>query len=352
MKTFECPSCQQTLYFENFQCTRCGQALAYLPELSTFTAVERDGSILAPRRTSGSPAPYLACGNQRDHAACNWAVQEADRQTFCRACRLNVLIPDLSDPRADQSWRELEAAKRRLIYTLLALGLPVASQNEDPEHGLAFAFKAGAEVKTGHEHGLITINAAETHAPFCERMKEELAEPYRTVLGHFRHESGHYYWERLIAGSEHEARFRELFGNPAADYGDAVRRLYADGPRADWRDHFLTSYASMHPWEDWAETWAHYLHMVDTLETARAFSVRLQNKVDRRDSAAKIDTKGVDLGQFEELACAWVPLTLALNSLNRSMGLADPYPFVVPEPAFAKVRFVHEVIAKEAAARV
>src|SRR6202011_5238904 len=47
---------------------------------------------------------------------------------------------------------------------------------------------------------------------------------------------------------------------------------------ACWRPH-VTPYASAHPWEDFAETWAHYFHMVDTLETATAFGLRLRPEI-------------------------------------------------------------------------
>lgn len=353
MKLFTCPRCRQTLHFENVQCTGCGHALAYLPEQAVLTAVEpaeasgRPDVIVSvdPRRKSER---YRWCGNKLDHQACNWAVLDSDEQRFCRACRLNEIIPDLSHTAAHAAWMNLEHSKRRLLYTLMALGLPVESRAEKPDGGLAFSFKEdepGSEkVFTGHNDGLITINVAEADAPFREKTRQELGEAYRTVLGHFRHEIGHYYWDRLIKDSSHVALFGELFGDFSIDYDQAVKRHYENGPPADWRVRFVSAYASMHPWEDWAESWAHYLHMVDTLETAQSFGLALRPKPAGGKSAAEIATRRLDFDDFDDLVAAWIPLTVALNSLNRSMGLDDLYPFVLSDPALRKLNFVHDVI--------
>jgi hypothetical protein len=298
------------------------------------------------------------CGNQIDHGACNWAIADGDDHRFCRACRLNELIPNLSAAKARDAWFKLEQAKRRLVYSLLALGLPVEARAETPA-GVAFQFKQdvpGTErVMIGHDAGLITINVDEADSPFREKTRIELGEPYRTVLGHFRHESGHYYWDRLIASSPALDDFRRLFGDERASYDDAVQTHYRDGAPTDWPARFVSSYASMHPWEDWAESWAHYLHMVDTLETARSFGVDLHPHAARRSGGGKtgeleLSARRIDFDDFDDLMAAWPPLTVALNALNRSMGLADLYPFVLPEPAIAKIRFVHDVVERVARA--
>ncbi|HEY2903672.1 MAG TPA: putative zinc-binding peptidase [Polyangia bacterium] len=356
MKLFTCPSCRQTLHFENVLCTGCGHGLAYLPERATLTAVVPidDDQETSELIVSVDPAlageQYRWCGNQLDHQACNWAVRADDDERFCRACRLNEIIPDLSHPAALAAWLNLEQAKRRLLYTLMALGMPVESRRERPEGGLAFSFmedEPGAEkIFTGHSDGLITINIAEADAPFREQTRQELGEAYRTLLGHFRHEIGHYYWDRLIKDSPQVPLFRELFGDFDADYDQAAQRHYGDGPPADWQVHFVTAYASMHPWEDWAESWAHYLHMVDTLETARSFGLALRAKA---PGERAVSTRRLEFDDFDDLSAAWIPLTVALNSLNRSMGLGDLYPFVLSETALRKLRFVHEAV--EAAAR-
>lgn len=356
MKLFACPACQQTVHFENSQCTKCHHQLAYLPDRATMTALEAvEGDVEGRFVALGLPAGqgyYRRCGNQIEYDACNWALPESEsQQRFCLACRLNEVIPNLEDSNAKQAWIKLEQSKRRLIYTLLQLGLPVQSRAADPERGLAFAFKQdqpGEErVYSGHDHGLITINIAEADSPFREKTRLELGESYRTLLGHFRHEIGHYYWERLVAQGPHLEPFRKLFGDERASYEEAITTHYQNGAPRDWPSRFVSSYASMHPWEDWAESWAHYLHMVDTLDTARSFGLALRPQAGLGDRhKLEVGTRRLDFDAFDDLEAAWVPLTVALNSLNRSMGLPDSYPFVLPEPALRKIRFVHDVIEK------
>jgi hypothetical protein len=357
MKLFTCSSCQEIVHFENSQCTHCGHALAYVAELGTFTSLEAAEGV--PAGTFVALAPALKkghvrlCGNQLDHGACNWALPEADAHRFCQACRLNEVIPNLSEPKNKEAWIRIEEAKRRLVYQLLALGLPVEPRNENPR-GISFAFKKdlpGEEkVMIGQEAGLITLNIAEAESPFREKTRLSLGESYRTLLGHFRHEIGHYYFERLVAGSPFIDAFRELFGDERASYDDAVAAHYRDGAPSDWATTFVSSYATMHPHEDWAESWAHYLHMVDTLETARSFGLTLRSNVAKGEQKVEVATRKLDFDDFDELSHAWVPLTIALNSLNRSMGLPDLYPFVVPELALRKIRFLHDVVEKNGVA--
>ncbi|HET9217271.1 MAG TPA: putative zinc-binding peptidase [Terriglobia bacterium] len=353
MKLFSCSACQQTVHFENSECTKCGHQLAYLPDRATMTALESDqvgdeGFFVAPGPLAGQ-ARYRRCGNQIDHEACNWAIPETDsQQRFCRACRLNQVIPNLADSKARQAWINLEQNKRRMIYTLLQLGLPVESRTEDPERGLAFAFKQdqpGEErVQIGHDRGLITINIAEADSPFREKTRLELGESYRTLLGHFRHEIGHYYWDRLVDATPHLEPFRKLFGDERVSYEQAMNVHYQNGAPSDWPSRFVSSYASMHPWEDWAESWAHYLHMVDTLDTARSFGLSLRPQAGLRDrDKLEVGMRRRDFDDFDDIEAAWVPLTVALNSLNRSMGLPDSYPFALSEAALRKIRFVHDV---------
>ena len=362
MKLFTCPSCQQTLHFESFQCVGCGHALAYLPDRQVLTALEPVSGAAGVFTALGAVAKggrYRLCGNQIDLGACNWAVPDADDQRFCRACRLNEIIPNLSDPVAKQAWLTLEESKRRAIYTLLQLRLPVEARADGTPQGLAFAFKQDlpgeSKVFIAHDHGLITINVAEASAPERERARLALGESYRTVLGHFRHEIGHYYWDRLVDGSPSLEPFRRLFGDERASYDEAAQKHYRDGAPADWRNRFVSAYASMHPWEDWAETWAHYLHMVDTIETARTFGLDLRPEsvggragAPLRERALEAHTRALDFHDFDDLIGAWVPLSIALNALNRSMGVHDAYPFVLSEPAVEKLRFVHQVIEQSA----
>jgi hypothetical protein len=355
MKLFACPACHEIVYFENTRCTHCGHELAFVSEIGALTALEAAPG-LAPgtyRSLDAGMRDALVrkCGNDLDYAACNWAVPDSDPHRFCLACRLNEVIPNLSDANAKGAWIRIEQAKRRLIYQLLALGLPVEPRQESPR-GLAFAFKedvpGGEKVLIGQENGLITLNIAEADSPFREKTRLSLGESYRTLLGHFRHEIGHYYFERIVADSPFLGPFRDLFGDERASYEEAVARHYREGARPDWPAHFVSSYATMHPHEDWAETWAHYLHMADTLETARTLGISMRAEVDRRPKLA-VESRKVDFNDFDHLVEAWIPLTIALNNLNRSMGLRDLYPFVLPELALRKIRFVHDVIEKSGA---
>jgi hypothetical protein len=355
MKVFACSACGQSLFFENVQCTRCGKRLAYLPELAVLSPIEPEGEIFAALSPLAKGAKVRLCRNYADHAACNWAVPVADDAPFCLACRLDEIIPNLGSAHAREAWQRVERAKRRLIYTLLELGLPVESRRERPEGGLAFAIKEdvpGEKVMTGHEQGLITLNIAEADNPFREQLREQMGEAYRTLLGHFRHEIGHYYWDRLVQGTPEIEGFRAEFGDERASYDEAIKRHYEAGPPADWQLQFVSAYASMHPWEDWAESWAHYLHMVDTLGTARSYGLALQPEPAGRPSAGKglkLSARKLDFDDFDDLMAGWPPLTVAMNSLNRSMGLPDLYPFVLSERAQRKLRFVHDVVERASA---
>jgi hypothetical protein len=283
-------------------------------------------------------------------------VSADDPSPRCRACRLNAVIPDLDDPVNLTYWKRIEQAKRRLIYTLLELELPLVGKDEDPDRGLAFRFIAESKhpvvgekkVMTGHASGTITVNVAEANPAVREKLREELEEDYRTLLGHFRHEIGHYYWSVLVAGDPVKlARFRALFGDERDDYADALRRHYANGPPADWAERHISAYASTHPWEDWAECWAHYLHMVDTVDTALDMGFTptgvdvgaLSHLIQRAEQPAP---NGHD--HFDGLLSAWFSLSVTLNALNRSMGLRDAYPFVLGPVVVDKLRLVHDVV--------
>lgn len=356
MKLFECQNCGQLVYFENTRCERCGMALGYLPDPGTLTALEaqEDGSwkALVP-----APGPLRYCANEA-HAACNWLVPADGPDTFCPACRHNHTVPDLAVPENLARWQKLEVAKRRLIYTLIALRLPRATRAEDPEHGLAFDFLADVKteahaerVMTGHASGLITINIAEADDAERERIRTEMGEPFRTLLGHFRHEIGHWYWDMLVADQPVIDEFRAIFGDERADYGEALAANYRDGPPPGWQENFVSTYAASHPWEDFAETWAHYLHIVDALETAAAFGLRIRPVAgDDLSLATRIDFDPHHAATIERLIEAWLPLAFAVNSLNRSLGQPDLYPFVLSPQVIAKLGFVHGLIHPEARA--
>jgi hypothetical protein len=349
-----CAHCNNTVFFESVRCIHCGESLAYFPKQSLVTSIEP----LPDSGAAGSPSLYKAgdpnitgtyrlCANSADYGVCNSAVPADDPETLCEACRLNDVIPDLTDSEALDAWQSLERAKRRLLFSLHELGLPIESRAERP-NGLQFSFMKDmpdSKVFTGHSDGLITINIAEASDPLREKLRKQLGESYRTVLGHFRHEIGHYYWDRLVKDTPWQAPCRLLFGDESVDYAESVKRHYAEGAPLDWHQHFVSSYATMHPWEDWAETWAHFMHLVDTLETARAYGLVLRPKPDGGPRAAPVYMGALDFHDFDALLDAWVPVTVALNSLNRSMGIIDPYPFVLCEDVIAKLRFVHDMVA-------
>lgn len=350
MKLFTCSRCDNLVYFENAACLRCGAMLGFVPHDISLAAFEAAGDGIWKR--VGDDRHYRMCANYADHAVCNWMVEADSDETFCVACRLNRTIPDLSVAANKPLWQTLETEKRRLIYSLLRLDLPVVPRSRDPS-GLEFDFLADTaptfsnrgKVMTGHADGLITLNIAEADPAVRERMRGNMDEQYRTILGHFRHESGHYYWDRLIRDTDRLGDFRRLFGDERLDYGQALARHYQNGPPADWTERFVSMYASCHPWEDWAETWAHYLHIIDTLETAYQFGLRIRPRVGDTDMLdVRHDFDPYDQDGFDPLIEHWLPLTFALNSLNRSMGHEHAYPFVLAPAALEKLSFVHRVV--------
>lgn len=302
----------------------------------------------------GEPT-YKRCLNLSTPSSCNWLVDEHDPADMCRACRLNRTIPDLTNPEQPDNgylWGRIELAKRRLVSSLILLGLPVASRmSEDPERGLMFDFLRspvnGPHIMTGHNTGLITLNIDEADDAKREAVRKAMREPYRTLLGHFRHEVGHYYWDRLVAGTPWLEGFHQLFGDETLDYKASLQRNYDEGPPADWPLHFVSAYASTHPWEDWAECWAHYLHMRDTIDTALSFGL----SVDRFDLEftpftldALYQPEHPDAEQFLGFINHWTRLTTMLNEMSRSMGQPDFYPFVLPAEAVGKLHFIHLLV--------
>jgi len=355
MKLFRC-HCEATpvLHFENRRCGACDRLAGFDPATMTVCAWEPDGD--GWRAVAAGGSRRRLCANRTQHDACNWMVDERDGSAWCSACRRNVVIPDLSVAANLAPWRRLEAAKRRCLFTLMALHLPLDAGDGLP--ALTFRFLSdrdsrsnfeqplpGSEpVLTGHDHGVVTINLAEADSVARVRMQLDMAERYRTPLGHFRHECGHYAWDRLAARDGGFAdRGRALFGDERSDYEAALRRHYAQGAPPDWERHYISAYASAHPFEDWAETWAHYLHIVDTLETQQSFARALHE----RDIDAVPLPQEVGFGtraqerDMERILTRWVQVSLMLNGLNRSMGLPDPYPFVIQQAVRDKLAFIH-----------
>ena len=350
MKSFHCNSCGMMVFFENTLCVKCEKKLGFLPQALNLNAIEP----LSGDHWQSVPAlpdkpVYRLCANGLQHKICNWLVPVDDPNSLCQSCRLNEIIPDLTVAGNLARWGKLELAKRRCIYTFLNLNLPLKGTPGTGQPSLTFRFLGDTPdvpVITGHDKGVITINIAEADDDEREHRRLNLREHYRTLVGHFRHESGHYFWDRLIAGSPHLKRCRELFGDETADYDQALKNYYANGPAADWQSRTVTAYASSHPWEDWAETWAHYLHIMDTLETAACFGVSLNPDHTAESSIGIFPIQFERRVDFDTLLKDWTVLTGALNTINRGMGLADIYPFVVPGPVIEKLRFIHQVISE------
>lgn len=346
MKNYACSHCGNTVYFENVKCVKCKNTLGFDAGELAIVAIEETGlSEVTPeapifRKLSSTPhdVPMRFCANA-EFGVCNWLTPESEGNIFCKACDLNRLIPNLSEPGSLPAWRALEHAKKRLVYSLIRFGLPFDGR-ASAKGPLTFDFVRNA--LTGHLDGVVTIDVSEADAVERERQRQQFDEPYRSLLGHLRHESGHYYWMVLVEEAGRLDAFRALFGDEREDYDAALTRHHSAGPAPDWQENHVSAYASAHPWEDWAETWAHYLHMVDALDTAAAEGMEGHGlRLDLRDDIYSSVT-------FDTLMARWVPLTIAMNSLSRSMGHDDFYPFVIPGAAYEKLAFVHRVIHERA----
>jgi hypothetical protein len=354
LKTYSC-ICGQLIFFENVFCVACNRDLGFLPDLLCLSGIEAapDGLFQA----AGNVAPgylYKKCRNYAQSAVCNWMIPASDEdEPYCQSCRLNLVIPDLNSDRNRQLWALMEKAKRRLIYSLTNLKLPLASKSQDSQKGLGFRFLSDVinqdgsvrRILTGHESGTVTLNIAEADDAIREKARLSMKEPYRTLLGHFRHEIGHYYWERLVQGTKFLNRYRAIFGNEQWDYGYALSEYYAHGAPANWQANYISAYATSHPWEDWAESWAHFMHMQDTLEVAGSFGIAGKpiHPTFRPEFHRVRPPSGME--NFDGMITAWSELAVALNSINRSMGHQDLYPFVLSPAVIDKLRFVFEIIA-------
>jgi hypothetical protein len=350
--------CNRLVFFRNSYCLSCNTPLGYEPHLGRVVPIVPGAEPETWQFADSGDIPitlYRRCANLNTAAACNWLVKTSNaNQRYCISCGLNRTIPDLSNPENQALWARVEMAKRRVVSSLIALGLPVASRmNEDPRRGLAFDFlrspENGPRILTGHNNGLITLNIEEADDAQRERIRAKMREPYRTLVGHFRHEVGHYYWGRLIHNSKWLDSFRALFGDERADYAAALRWNYEQGPQLNWPENYVSAYASIHPWEDWAETWAHYMHMVDTLATAMSLGLKPENVAMPFDpfTADALYPAERDDARFLSFLNAWLKLAAVLNELSRSMGQPDFYPFALPRAAVSKLHFVHTVINRQ-----
>lgn len=313
MKLFDCPSCGGRLFFENMSCA-CGATVAFDADTGCFV----------------TEAPF--CTN-RQQIACNWVA--GPDGGLCESCALTTVLPDLSVVGNELLWTKAEQAKRRVLAGLRRWGwFSAADDGPRPEfHMLSEATASGLiDITMGHASGLVTINLAESDAAERIRRREELGEPYRTMVGHFRHEIAHFLFERLAVSEEFKGSFHDLFGDETTDYGAALKSHYEVGPPAGWENAHISSYASAHPHEDWAESAAHALHLVDMVDSFAAAHLSSQTFAGagydayREEDAARLLTAAMEIG-------------VALNHVNRALGISDLYPFVTPAQVLEKLTF-------------
>ena len=380
MKTFQCTCIDRPIiFFESNQCISCGKTVGIDDNFEQVETYQQDPETGLFYKDNHPNIPYRKCDNNEEYGACNGMVNLStfvpnptlDLDTYkeemlCFGCRFNVTVPDLSIVEHIPLWKKMEAAKRRALYTLELLPIPLQTTDENVESGLSFDFITDRNVKdhftsplegqdvvfTGHDCGHITINLAEADDVARYQTKHAMAERYRTLLGHFRHELGHYYFDQLIVPSpEKHALAKQYFGDDALDYQEAIKHHYEQGAPQNWRDSFISEYATMHPYEDWAETWSHYMHIIDTLETAQNFSIigstfGIEGDIKELSDLNLPQDNTYFLGQTDinSILDTWMEFSVMLNSLNRSMGLADAYPFVLTQPVRTKLAFIHHAI--------
>lgn len=331
MNTFLCDTCNAPVYFENIRCLGCGSTLGILPGTYEVHSVyeQAGGTFTDPEGLS-----YRLCKNSVDHGACNQLVPAGDSSPYCLSCQYTEITPDLGYVVNRELWADMEKAKRRLLYSLVSLGIAPPPKTANSERGLSFRFPVdnSGQTKTGYENGVITITLAEADDAIRETRRQQMGEGYRTLLGHFRHEVGHYYWERLILEGKRHESFREAFGDETQDYSMALTNHYGRNDDGSWRQNYISHYASAHPWEDWAETFAHFLHMWDVLETSRSVGLVRQGSSE----------------DFPTAIQQWLSTTFRLNELGRSIGSGDLYPFVLTTAIVSKMEYVYGVITETA----
>lgn len=346
MKTFECDNCGNPVFFENDSCVKCKNRLGYLHtklEMVSSNPSTDIWNLEGDERFS----EYRYCKNH-DLGVCNWLTKY--EREYCIACTLNRTIPNLANIENFEKWQRLEIAKHRLLYQMQRLELPLKTKFKNDDSGLCFDFLSNKNkdnpIMTGHVNGVITIFLSEADSVHREQMRKHLSEPYRTLIAHFRHEVGHYYWDRLIHSDEHALEnFRKVFGDEREDYGDALKKYYATGAPDSWQNNHISKYATSHPWEDWAETWAHYLHVMDTMETAYFFGITTEpkSKSDEIIRTSKLFDPYKE-GDFQKIVESCIPIFFAINSINRAMGIPDVYPFVTNTPVIEKMKFIHDIL--------
>ncbi len=340
MKVFQCGNCRHSVFFENYTCENCGHLSGFRASDRKMLTFEANTDVLVSDREH---IAYKYCKNYRHHV-CNWVIEKTDTADYCSACQLNRTIPNLSDTDNFEKWQALEIAKHRLIYQLQKIGLALPSRM-DTEDGLCFDFVArqnNPNLMTGHANGVVTVLLQEADSVIREQMRKQFLEPYRTLVGHLRHEVGHYFWDRLVYKNHNVlSEFRSIFGDEQCDYGNALQSYYKNGAPSNWQKSYISKYATSHPWEDWAETWAHYLHVMDMVETAYFFGVNVKPIGVKKGMKAKVTFDPYTIEDFDVIIKTCVPLSFAVNSINRAMGIPDVYPFVITRPVIEKMKFIH-----------
>ncbi len=332
MRAFVCDHCGLLLFFENSLCLRCGTPQGFVPSRLDLATLEPG---------SEDERDLRRCANSR-LAECNWMLEPGEPGELCLSCRLTRTRPNDADLAGLAEFARTEGAKRRVLCVFLDVGLPVR------EGELIFDLLSSTwePVVTGHADGVVTIDVAEADDAVRAQRRLQLGEPYRTMVGHLRHELGHHYEPILVDETGARDAFRALFGDEREDYSAAMERHYAQGAPADWADEHVSAYATMHPWEDWAETFAHYMHIRATKQAAAAFGILVTGPPEANDPSL-MAVPQVDHGDdpFSEIIDNWIPLTYALNAVNRSMGLSDLYPFTLGPKVIEKLSFIHGRVA-------
>lgn len=347
VRRFDCQTCDAALTFDDTRCRSCSAEIGYFLDADHLGPIEPGNGATYRRRGAPDHDPdWWRCLNTA--WGCNWMVPLDDGNVWCAACRLTRGRPDESNPDAVRAWSHAEAAKRRLVAQLYRLGLPVAppSRRDDDttssDDGLVIdlVYLPDSVGVTGHRPGVITLDLREVDPGFREAAREHFGEQYRTVLGHLRHETGHHFWQRLVVRADALDDARELFGDERADYAAALETHYGRlrGPHGtvDVPHAYISDYASVHPSEDWAECFAHYLHLRDGLETAESFGLGASDHDD--------DT-------LEAMLSRWRELSRGVDEVSRALGQSPAYGVVVHPEVEPKLRFVHERITGAARAR-
>ena len=343
MKIFQCGHCEHAVFFENYTCENCGHLSGFRDKDRKMLTFKPLGKSLISDREQ---IEYKYCKN-KEYDVCNWLIEKSDPTDYCHACQLNRTIPNLSDVENFDKWRNLEIAKHRLIYQLQKIGLMLPSKMRNDD-GLCFDFvaqKYNPNLMTGHDNGVITILLREADSVQREQMRKQFLEPYRTLIGHLRHEVGHYFWDRLVKTNPQVlTAFRAIFGDEQPNYADSLQQYYKEGASENWQESFISKYATSHPWEDWAETWAHYLHIMDMVETAYFFGLKVSPKGHVVDMKTKVSFDPYTKENFDVIIQTCVPLSFAVNSINRAMGVPDVYPFIISPGVVHKLKFIHQLL--------